>query len=142
MSKPAIYLFCLFIALVIFCLIGCGGGNRGILKRVEKPAEKQLLQDWKEYKVYYRRHFALIYKIKDDRKIIFGNSWVKVSSEDMLAKSEIIDSTWVRQILGQNAQMLGYLVHRYQDSVYVEIIDENTVKLSYFIVQTSSGTGK
>jgi len=60
----------------------------------------------------------------------------------MLAKSEIIDSTWVRQILGQNAQMLGYLVHRYQDSVYVEIIDENTVELSYFIVQTSSGTGK
>jgi 5-methylcytosine-specific restriction endonuclease McrBC regulatory subunit McrC len=139
MSKPATNLFCLFIVLVIFSLIGCAGGNRGTLKRVQKPTEDGLRQDWKEYTVYYRRNLAFVYKIKDDRKIILDNSWVKVSSEDMMAKSKIWDSTWVKEIMGNNDEMFGYLVHRSSDRANVKIIDENTVQLYYTYVRTSGG---
>ena len=139
MSKPATNLFCLFIVLVIFSLIGCAGGNRGTLKRVQKPTEIGIRQDWKEYTVYYRRNLAFVYKIKDDRKIILDNSWVKVSSEDMMAKSKIWDSTWVKVIMGNSDEMFGYLVHRSADMGNVKIIDENTVQLYYTYVRTSGG---
>jgi hypothetical protein len=139
MSKPATNLFCLFIVLVIFSLIGCAGGNRGTLKRVQKPTEDGLRQDWKEYTVYYRRNLAFVYKIKDDRKIILDNRWVKVSSEDMMAKSKILDSTWVKEIMGNSDEMFGYLVHRSSDRANVKIIDENTVQLYYTYVRTSGG---
>ena len=142
MSKPAINLFCLFIVLVIFSLIGCAAGNRCILKRVQKPTENGLHQDWKEFTVYYRRNLAFVYKIKDDRKIILDNSWVKVSSEDMMAKSKILDSTWVKKIIGNNDEMFGYLVHRSADRTNVRIIDENTVQLNYFYVPTEGGGGR
>jgi hypothetical protein len=137
MSKSVINLFCLIIVLVIFSLIGCAGGNRGALKRVQKPTEDGLRQDWKKYTVYYRRNLAFVYKIKDDRKIILDNSWVKVSSEDMMAKSKILDSTWVKEIMGNSDEMFGYLVHRSSDGANVKIIDENTVQLYYTYVRTS-----
>ena len=137
MRKPAINLFCLFIVLVIFSLIGCAGGNRGKLKRVQQPTENGLHQDWKEYTVYYRRNLAFIYKIKNDRKIILDNSWVVVSSEDMMAKSKILGSTWVKEIIGNNDEMFGYLVHRSPDMAYVGILDENTVELKYTYRRTS-----
>ena len=139
MSRPSTFLTCLLIVLVLFIFLGCASGPRGKLKRVQQPTENGLRQDWKEYTVYYRRNLAFIYKIKNDRKIILNNSWVKVSSEDMMAKSKILDSTWVREILGQNEEMFGYLVHRYRDMAYLGILDENTVELSYTYVQTSGG---
>ena len=137
MRKSAINLACLFIALVIFSLIGCAGGTRGKLKRVQQPTEYGLHQDWKEYTVYYRRNLAFIYKIKNDRKIILDNSWVEVSSGDMMAKSKILSSTWVKEILGQNDERYGYLVHRSSDMTYVGILDENTVELKYTYRPTS-----
>jgi hypothetical protein len=75
MSKPAINLSCIVIALVVFSLSGCAGGNRGKLNRVRQPTETELKQDWQNYTVYYRRNLALIYKMKNDRKIILDNSW-------------------------------------------------------------------
>jgi hypothetical protein len=137
MRKSAINLACLFIALVIFSLIGCAGGPRGKLKRVEQPTEDGLKQDWQNYTVYYRRNLAFIYKIKNDRKIILDNSWVEVSSGDMMAKSKILSSTWVKEILGQNDELYGYLVHRSSDMTYVGILDENTVELKYTYRRTS-----
>jgi len=137
MIKPAINLSCLFIVVVIFGLIGCAGGNRGILKRVQNPSENKLRQDWKEYSVYYRRNLALVFKINDDRKIILDNSWAKVSSEDMMAKSGIGGSTWVKEIIGSNDEVFGYLVHLSTDLANVQIIDANTVQLYYHYVRTS-----
>jgi regulatory protein YycI of two-component signal transduction system YycFG len=137
MRKSAINLACLFIVLVIFSLIGCAGGPRGKLKRVQQPTEAGLRQDWQNYTVYYRRNLAFIYKIKNDHKIILDNSWVEVSSEDMMAKSKILVSTWVKEILGQNDELYGYLVHRSADMTYVGILDENTVELKYTYRRTS-----
>ena len=137
MRKPAINLFCFFIILAIFCLIGCADGNRGKLKRVQKPLESELRQDWKEYAVYYRRNLALVYKIKDDRKIILGNSWMNVSSEGIMAGSQIMSSTWVKKIIGNNDQIFGYLVHRSSDHASLKIIDASSVQLYYHHVRTS-----
>ena len=139
MSKPSPFLTCLLIVLVLFSFLGCASGPRGKLKRVQQPTENGLRQDWKEYTVYYRRNLALIYKIKNDRKIVLDNSWVEVSSKDMMAKSKILDSTWVREILGQNEEMFGYLVHRYRDMAYLGILDASTVELKYTYVRTSGG---
>jgi hypothetical protein len=137
MRKSAINLACLFIILVIFSLVGCAGGPRGKLKRVQQPTEDGLKQDWQNYTVYYRRNLAFIYKIKNDHKIILDNRWVEVSSEDMMAQSKILVSTWVKEILGQNDELYGYLVHRSADMTYVGILDENTVELKYTYRRTS-----
>jgi hypothetical protein len=137
MIKPTINLSCLFIVLIVFSLFGCAGGNRGTLKSVQNPTENELRQDWKKYTVYYRRALALVFKIKDNREIILDNSWMKVSSEDMMAKSEIKGSTWVKQIIGNNDEIFGYLVHLSTDLANVKIIDENTVQLYYHYVRTT-----
>jgi hypothetical protein len=57
----------------------------------------------------------------------------------MMKKTGIRDFTFVQEILGQNDKMFGYLVHRRLDSVYVGIVDENTVKISYYVKATSGG---
>jgi len=73
MSKPAINLTYLLIFLFIFSFHGCASGPQGKLERVEDPTEDGLRQNWNEYTVYYLPNFALVYKIKDDRKIMLGN---------------------------------------------------------------------
>ena len=139
MRKSVINLSGFFVVLVILGIVGCGGGTRGNLKRVQQPTETELKQDWQNYTVYYRRNIAFVYKIKSERKIILAKSFVKVSSEDMMVKSKILDSTWVKEIIGNNGEMFGYLVHRYHDLANVKIIDENTVQLYYQYVNTSGG---
>ena len=139
MRKSVINLSGFFFVLVILGIVGCGGGTRGNLKRVQQPTETELKQDWQNYTVYYRRNIAFVYKIKSERKIILAKSFVKVSSEDMMVKSKILDSTWVKEIIGNNGEMFGYLVHRYHDLANVKIIDENTVQLYYQYVNTSGG---
>ena len=137
MRKSVINLSCLFIVLVILSIVGCAGGTRGNLKRVQQPTETELKQNWQNYTVYYRRNLAFVYKIKNERKIILAKSFVEVSSEDMMAKSKILDSTWVKEIIGNNGEMFGYLVHRSHDLANVKIIDENTVQLYYHYKATS-----
>ena len=137
MSKSAINLSWLFIVLVILSLIGCASGTPGNLKRVQQPTETELKQDWQNYTVYYRRSLAFVYKIKNDQKIVLDKRWVQISSEDVMAKATILDSTWVREIIGNNGEMFGYLVHRSHDLPNVKIIDEKTVQLFYNYHRTS-----
>ena len=127
------------IVLVFFSFLGCASGPRGKLKRVENPTDDGLRQNWDQYTVYYRRSVALIFKAKDDSKIELDSSWIEVTSDSMMKKTKIMDFTFVQEILGQNDKMLGYLVHRRLGSVYVGIVDENTVKLSYYVKATSGG---
>ena len=51
----------------------------------------------------------------------------------MMKDTKIVSSAWVNEIIGKNEKMLGYLVHRSSDHVYAGIVDENTVKLSYYM---------
>lgn len=137
MRKSTIFLTCFLVVLVLFSFLGCASGPRGKMNRVENPTEAELRQNWKEYTVYYRRSLALIFQIKDDSKIELDGSWTEVTSDGMMEKTEIIDSTTVREILGTNDRKFGYLVQRYLDSAYAGIVDENTLKISYYYHKTS-----
>jgi len=106
-------------------------------KSIETPTSTELRQNWEEYTVYYRRSLALIFKIKDNSKIVLDGSWVEVTSDSMMKKAGISDSTWVREIRGANDKMFGYLVHRYLDDAFAGIVDENTLKFSYYYHRTS-----
>jgi len=140
MRKAATFLIdILIVLLVTFSFLGCASGPRGELKRVKNPTEDGLRQKWAEYTVYYRRNIALLYKIKNNSKIILDNRWIEVTSENMMNNTQIVDSAWVKEIIGENGEMFGYLVHRSSDQAYAGIVDENTVKLSYYFVQTSGG---
>ena len=144
MRRTAKLLICIFIVPVIFSLTGCTTAPRGRLLRVQDPTEDGLRQNWNEYTVYFRRctnqnqvlNLALIYKIKNDSKIIIDDSWIEVTSDNMMNDTEILESTWVKKIIGQSDKMFGYLVHRSSDRVYVGILGENTIKLSYHYVPT------
>ena len=129
----------LLIAFVIIAFYGCASGPWGELEIVEDPTEEGLRKNWNEYTVYYLRYLALAYKIKDDQKIILSDSWIEITSEGKMAEAEneITVSTWVKEILGSNQQMFGYLVHRDHDLPNVKIIDQNTVQLYYNRVATS-----
>jgi len=137
MRRIATFLIYILIVLVIFSFLGCASGPRGKLKRVQDPTEEGLRQNWNDYTVYYRRNLALIFKIKNDSKIVLDGSWIEITSYNMMKNTKILSSTWVKEIIGENAKILGYLVHRSQDNVYAGIVDENTVKLSYYFVQTA-----
>lgn len=139
MNKSVTILCGLFLVLVTVSLLGCAGSPQGRMPRVNSPTENELKQDWKNYTVYYRPHTALIYKLKDDRKIILDPSWVEVTTDEMMVKSKIVDSSWVKQIAGLNDAVYGYLVHRAADRTSVAIIDENTVRLYYHYIRTSGG---
>jgi hypothetical protein len=70
---------------------------------------------------------------------ILDGSWIEVTSNNMMNDTEIVQTAWVKEIIGQNDKMFGYLVHRAHDNVYAGILDANTIKLSYFYVHTSGG---
>jgi hypothetical protein len=70
---------------------------------------------------------------------ILDGSWIEVTSNNMMNDTEIVQTAWVKEIIGQNDKMFGYLVHRTHDNVYAGILDANTIKLSYFYVRTSGG---
>lgn len=125
--------------LIIVSVLACAGGSRGGLPRVENPTESELRQDWNDYMVFFRKNIAFIYKLKDKKKIILDDRWVEITSEDMMAKSKILDMTWVRKIIGPNGQVFGYLVQRAADNANVRIVDANTVQLFYHYVRTSGG---
>jgi hypothetical protein len=137
MGRLSKFLTCFLMVLVLLSFLGCASGPRGKLKRVETPTSTELRQNWEEYTVYYRRSLALIFKIKDNSKIVLDGSWVEVTSDSMMKKAGISDSTWVREIRGANDKLFGYLVHRYLDSAYAGIVDENTLKFSYYYHKTS-----
>ena len=137
MSRSSTFLTWFLIVLVVFSFLGCASVPRGKLNRVENPTEAALRQNWDEFTVYYRRNLALIFKIKDDSKIELDGSWIEVTSDGMMKKTGIMDSTTVREILGANDRKFGYLVQRYLDSAYAGIVDENTIKMSYYYRRTS-----
>jgi len=124
---------------IIIGILGCAGGTRGRLTTVQNPRESELRKNWHDYDVFFRPNIAFVYKLKDDQKIILDERWVKITTEERMAKSQIWDTTWVKEIIGQNDRMFGYLVQRTADNANVRIIDENTVRLYYHYVRTSGG---
>ena len=131
---------------VAFGIVACAsspsstGGNRKNLKRLKVNKEPELRKNWKDYTVYnrgrdttsFQKGFAaFVYKLNDNKKIILGDKWIAVTSDEMKAKAKILESTLSAEILGHNQELYGYLIYRAGDIVSVRIIDEQTVQLSY-----------
>jgi len=141
------YLNLIFITLALIFAVSACTGNRKNLKRLKYNKENELRQNWKDYTTYKRLRparsmvrgaVAFIYKLKDDKKILLDNHWVEVTSEEMKTKTKIWESTISAEIRGYNEELYGYLIYDASNRVYVKIIDEQTVKLSYHYIQTYS----
>ena len=120
-------------------ILGCAGGDRGKLPQTQSPTESELVQNWDDYTVYYRKNMAFIFKLKDDKRIVLDNQWVEIKTQEMMDDSKISSATWVKKILDQKNEMYGYLVQRDADQANVAVIDDNTVQLYYIYVATCCG---
>ncbi len=122
------------------------GSTRGNLNRLKTSKEAELRKSWQDYTAYKRgpdRSFrtgfvALVYKFKNDKKIILDNQWVEVTSDEMKAKAKIFSGTITAEILGLNQEVYGYLIYRREDVVSVRIVDEQTVQINYRYIRNYS----
>ena len=119
------------LVILIFSLNGCGGWNYKNLKRADHITGEDLRQNWNDYTVYFRSGSALVYKIKNDRKILLSGNWVKVTNKEEVTSSAVFFLNDVLEITGQNNEVYGYLIYTYRDTAFVRIIDDNTVELIY-----------
>ena len=125
----AVSWFCL--GILMLSLSGCGEWNYINLKRTDKISGEELRKTWNNYTVYFRPPTALVYKIKNDKKIQLSINWVKVTEKDEVTSSAVYYLDDVLEIAGQNNELYGYLIYTYRDSAFVRIIDDNTVELIY-----------
>ena len=121
----------IYLALLVFNLIGCSEWKYRRLESAELITSTQLRQNWNDYNVYYRPNTAILYKIRNDRKIKLPRKWVEVAREDMVTDNTVFYLTDVRKILGQEDGLYGYIVYSYRDSAFIKIIDANTVELIF-----------
>jgi hypothetical protein len=121
----------IYLALLFFTFIGCAEWKYRRLESAELITSTQLRQNWNDYNVYYRPNVAILYKIRNDRKIKLPRKWVEVASEDMVTDNTVFYLTDVRKILGQDDGLYGYIVYSYRDSAFIKIIDANTVELIF-----------
>ena len=120
-----------YLALLFFNFIGCSEWKYRRLESAELITSTQLRQNWKDFNVYYRPNAAILYKIRNDRKIKLPRKWVEVAREDMVTDNTVFYLTDVRKILGQEDGLYGYIVYSYRDSAFIKIIDANTVELIF-----------
>jgi len=119
------------LVILIFSLNSCGGWNYKNLKKADQITGEALRHNWDDYTVYFKPTSALVYKIKNDRKIQLSSNWVKVNDRDEVTSSAVYHLDDVLEISGQNDELYGYLIYTYRDSAFVRIIDDNTVELIY-----------
>ena len=132
MQKLIWILLCIFGVYLSIGVLSCVGGNRGKLTGTQSPTQSELMQNWDDYTVFYRRNRALIFKFEDDKKIVLDKQWVEITTGEMLAASQNRNYNSVRKIIGQNDQIFGYLVHSSLDTANVRIVGADTIELSYF----------
>ena len=131
---------CIGFALVAaISLAACSGGNRSNLKRLKYNKEMELRQNWSDYTVYKLTRgrgswqpggVAFMYKF-EDRNIQMDRAWIRVTSDEMKARTRIMEGVISAEIRGYNQELYGYIIYRSQDFVYVKILDNETVRLSY-----------
>ena len=121
----------IYFSLLVFSFLGCAEWKYRRLESAELITSTQLRQNWNDYNVYYRPNTAILYKIRNDRKIKLPRKWVEVAREDMVTDNTVFYLTDVRKILGQDDGLYGYIVYSYRDSAFIKIIDANTVALIY-----------
>ncbi len=130
-NEPTLTFRWIYLALLVFSFLGCSDWKYRRLESGEVITSTQLRQNWNDYIVYYRPNAAILYKIKNDKKIKLPRKWVEVAREDEVTDNTVFYLTDVRKILGQNDELYGYIVYSYRDSAFIKMIDANTVELIY-----------
>jgi hypothetical protein len=141
------------ILIAIFVIMGCSG-NRGNLKTQSegdsKVTQQELIDNWSDYHIRYRK-FAIVFDPKnDDRRILLGGntgwwwsaikdqeSWTEFVKENTTSQGDIspigadFSMTGVREIWGPDSQLYGFIITQRMDTVSTRLVDENTLRLSY-----------
>jgi hypothetical protein len=139
MTKHKLLIFFGIALVAAIGLAACTGGNRSNLKRLRYNKEMELRQNWSDYTVYKLIRgrgswqpggVAFIYKL-EDKNIQLDRAWIRVTSDEMKARTKIMESVISAEIRGYNEELYGYIIYRSQDFVYVKILDNETVRLSY-----------
>ena len=130
-------LILLFLVLMLLNVLGCIEGKRGKLRRTTQTTKEALREQWAGFYVYYKSNTALLYQIKNDIKMVLPDDWGKVTSSEAMAECKIYKHTVLREVLGHNDELVGYLEFRIDDLASVVIVDEKTVRLYYekFVIQ-------
>jgi hypothetical protein len=139
--------------LIVALVMGCSGNN-GKLKALpesdSKITQKELIDNWSDYHIRYRK-FAIVFDPKnDDRKILLGGkkgwwwstikdqeSWTEFVKENTTSQGDIspigadFSMTGVREIWGPDSQLYGFIITQRMDTVSTRLVDENTLRLSY-----------
>jgi hypothetical protein len=136
------YIILAILALVLAStLLGLFTKSRVKLRQLPYDKENELRKNWKNYIVYKRTQgihtSALLYKIKNKKKIIMPSDWIEVTTEAEIEKSKIPFATNSIEILWPNDMLYGFLVYRSADRVRFLEIDENTIRLYYHHIRTS-----
>jgi hypothetical protein len=134
------YVFLAIVVLTLaFSLLGLFTKNRGKLRLLDYDKEDELRQNWRNYTVYKRVQSvytnAVLYKIKNEKKIIVPDDWKEVTTQAEIEKSEISYHTNSAEILGANEVLFGFIVYRSADRVRILVVDENTIRLYYQFVR-------
>jgi hypothetical protein len=119
------------IAMLFAGLIGCKVLDIDLLEREETITSGQLRDNWNRFIVYHRPNAGLVYKLKNDNKILLSGKWVEVASEKEVTDKKALYYTDVRRILGQDGVLYGYLVLASRDSAFVRVVNVTTVELTY-----------
>lgn len=138
-----------FAILIIAFSMGCSG-NYGRIKNQSqdesKITQKELIDNWSDYDIWFKSAVVVFDPINDDKKILVGSSWgttkdqetwmaiVKAnttSDGDIDPVGASYSMTGVREIWGPENQLYGYAIHQQRDLVSVVVVDENTMRLYY-----------
>jgi hypothetical protein len=139
------------VILIFIFIIGCSGTNVKLKtqsKSESRVTQQELIDNWSDYDIRYRRA-ALVFDPKnDDRKILLGGKrgWWWTTIEDQESWTEFVNTnmtsqgdfrplvaaypmTGVREIWGPDNQLYGFVVHQQRDIVTPELVEKNTMRL-------------
>ena len=127
------------------------GNYKHYRKAIQRSiTQKELIDNWADYHIWYRS-VAIVFDPKnDDRKILLGGKkgWWWHTVKDQETWTEFVESnitrqgnfrpvgaeysmTGVREIWGPDNQLYGYIIHQEMDRVNTNLVDENTLRLWY-----------
>ena len=139
--------------LILFLFMGCSGNYAKIKTQSEtdsKATQQELIDNWSDYHIRYRK-FAIVYDPKnDDRRILLGGntglwwsaikdqeSWTEFVKENTTSQGDIspigadFSMTGVREIWGPDSQLYGFIITQRMDTVSTRLVGENTLRLWY-----------
>jgi hypothetical protein len=132
--------------IIIFFTAGCSSlkksGKLRIQSRHEKVNLDYLVENWKDFHIYYdgtsaQDPWAMLFDPKkDDRKIV-ADPWVEVVDQQQLKEVYTwMDSRWKKftklyRVLGPDDQLYGYMYAK-RKNVNIRAVDENTLWVDNF----------